>query len=363
MNAQSLSSIFTPDLDLSIPLPRTGVQPLRIGISGFAAPQEGSANHVARHLASLGASIVAVAHPAPGALATAKQGARQTGAGPHRYADLPDMLAHEDLDAVAICSGVEMHREHLRAALDRSLHVLCEKPLLLETGRDPVADARPLVEGFAAAGQVLMLNEPWPYTLAAFDKLYPEARVQSRPPEHLAVLLCPCQPGLQMISSAVPHALSLLTALCPPRGTLERLRVESNDACEGVPTALTISFQYVHGNGRTNVSIDLCHTRQSPRPAGYSIDGRPVRRVVEMPGYQTYFVAQKSGRMPGDTRERPLRRVPIDDPLRLLLSDFLRRVQLAKSGGETDRLTDASLLERLGLLRTIYGVARSALAC
>jgi hypothetical protein len=162
----------------------------------------------------------------------------------------------------------------------------------------------------------------------------------------------------------VPHALSLLYALCPPHGVVDRIRVEANDAKGGVPTALTISFQYAHSAGRTNVAIDLCQMSQSPRPAGYSIDGRWVRRVVQMPDYDVFFIANDtshSGRMSGTTLERPQRRMPITDPLRLLLSDFLRRVQQAEQGAGGEGQVDATLLERLSLLCTIYAVARNSL--
>jgi hypothetical protein len=235
MNTQPFSSTFTPLASpQQVPLPRTTTRrPLRLGVVGVGSSHECAGGHIARHLASLGAELAAVADPQRDVLSTVRQQVRETGGEPNTYTEVEAMLAHEGLDAVAICSPVQSHRKHLRSALASGVHVLCEKPLLLESGRDPVADARPLVEGFAQAGKVLMLNEPWPYTLAFFDELYPEARIYSRPPQHLAVLLCPCTPGFEMISSSVPHALSLLFALCPPRGLVERLRVEANDARDG----------------------------------------------------------------------------------------------------------------------------------
>lgn len=48
-----------------------------------------------------------------------------------RYAfeDYRRMLAETELDAVIVASPHTLHHEHARAALERGLHVLCEKPL------------------------------------------------------------------------------------------------------------------------------------------------------------------------------------------------------------------------------------------
>ena len=48
---------------------------------------------------------------------------------PRNYAHHRDMLQREKLDAVIIASPPWLHREHLEDALNRGIHVLCEKPL------------------------------------------------------------------------------------------------------------------------------------------------------------------------------------------------------------------------------------------
>lgn len=331
MNIQQLPATF-PLLQPQTPvLPSSPVRQLRMGI--LSGSQADSSRHLLRHLTDLGVQA-------------------------SDLADDEAMLARCDLDAVAICSPERLRRQHLRAALSQGLHVLAEKPLVLEAGRDPVSDARPLVEGFAASRKVLMLNEPWPFTLPVFDELYPQAGIFSNPPEHLAMLLCSAAPGIELVIGGVPHALSLLYALCPSGGVAERIRVEPNDSHDGVATALTVSFQYTHCQGRTNVSVDLCHMPQSPRPAGYAIDGQSVRRIIESNGNQQFFVTSDTESRTG---ERPLRRVPIADPLRLLLLEFQRRVTAADQGVLDASQADATLLERLGLLRTIEAVARRAI--
>jgi predicted dehydrogenase len=61
--------------------------------------------------------------------------------GVETYADYEDMLDSEDLDAVNIVTPHTLHHEMARAALERGLHVLVEKPMVTTT-----ADARDLVD-------------------------------------------------------------------------------------------------------------------------------------------------------------------------------------------------------------------------
>jgi predicted dehydrogenase len=48
------------------------------------------------------------------------------------FSDLEAMLDQVELDAVAICTPSFLHAEQVQAALDRNLHVFCEKPLCLD---------------------------------------------------------------------------------------------------------------------------------------------------------------------------------------------------------------------------------------
>ena len=68
---------------------------------------------------------------------------------PKHYSNHRDMLEKERLDAVIIASPPWLHREHLEDALDRGLHVLCEKPLAADPEdcqamAEAAREARPL---------------------------------------------------------------------------------------------------------------------------------------------------------------------------------------------------------------------------
>ena len=70
-----------------------------------------------------------------------------------RYEVYGEMLDDADLDAVFVATPHALHYEQVVAAMDRDLHVLCEKPLTvsLETARD-------LVERDEAREEVLMVG-------------------------------------------------------------------------------------------------------------------------------------------------------------------------------------------------------------
>lgn len=63
------------------------------------------------------------------------------------YANLDAMLAAEELDAVVIATPSALHATMVRTALERGLHVFCEKPFCL----DPVESAE-LANSPASAG-------------------------------------------------------------------------------------------------------------------------------------------------------------------------------------------------------------------
>ena len=67
--------------------------------------------------------------------------------GARAYADYDAMLAEERLDGVCIATPNRLHAPMARVALQRGLHVMCEKPLTLDT-----AEARDLLEMARAAG-------------------------------------------------------------------------------------------------------------------------------------------------------------------------------------------------------------------
>ncbi len=77
-----------------------------------------------------------------------------------RYAfeDADTLLREVELDAVCVVSPHTLHHRHARAALERGLHVMCEKPMTTRAD-----DARDLVQLAEARGLHLLVPYGWHY--------------------------------------------------------------------------------------------------------------------------------------------------------------------------------------------------------
>lgn len=69
------------------------------------------------------------------------------------YTDMNDMLALEELDAVSVCTWNSAHAPCTIAALNAGKHVLCEKPMALNT-----EEARQMKEAAERNGKLLMIG-------------------------------------------------------------------------------------------------------------------------------------------------------------------------------------------------------------
>ncbi|MFO0930799.1 MAG: Gfo/Idh/MocA family oxidoreductase [Gemmataceae bacterium] len=72
--------------------------------------------------------------------------------------DAGELVAHPGLDAVIVTSPHTLHHRHARLALERGLHVMCDKPLCTRA-----EDARDLVRLAAAKGVHLLVPYGWNY--------------------------------------------------------------------------------------------------------------------------------------------------------------------------------------------------------
>jgi predicted dehydrogenase len=82
------------------------------------------------------------------------------------HADWRTIIADPDIDVVDVCLPTDLHREVVLAAFAAGKHVLCEKPMALNT-----ADCAELVVAAKASGRVFMIGQVlrfmYPYRYAA----------------------------------------------------------------------------------------------------------------------------------------------------------------------------------------------------
>jgi UDP-N-acetylglucosamine 3-dehydrogenase len=93
---------------------------VRVGVIGLGIGEK----HVQEYLQLDGMRLVAVADTV---LERAEKVAARHSLRP--YQNGLDMLEHEDLEAVSICTPPRWHHDQVLAAAERGLHVLCEKPM------------------------------------------------------------------------------------------------------------------------------------------------------------------------------------------------------------------------------------------
>lgn len=98
---------------------------LKLAILGLGGIGSRHALHF--HTLTPRAELIAVSSPEPKELEWAK---RTLGGDVRTYLDYDDMLRSEtDLEAVVIASATVVHAQQTIKAIERGLHVLCEKPL------------------------------------------------------------------------------------------------------------------------------------------------------------------------------------------------------------------------------------------
>jgi len=117
-----------------------------IGAGGIAIP------HYQRLLATKQAAVVALNEPSETSLERFCTHCPGADALPV-YKDYKAMLKNETLDAVVILSPHTVHYEQMNAALDRGLHVLCEKPMTCT-----IKHAKAIIQKAKTARRVLMIS-------------------------------------------------------------------------------------------------------------------------------------------------------------------------------------------------------------
>ena len=131
--------------------------PKRIRIGMIGTGHRGWAHVNVMRAGGVEMDIVALADPTPEFLDRA---ASLAGSGVRTYSDYRKMLAEvKDLDAVLVVTPNFLHAEATIAALDRGLHVLCEKPMATT-----VADADRMMEAARRNGKILQIGQQMRYT-------------------------------------------------------------------------------------------------------------------------------------------------------------------------------------------------------
>ena len=288
----------------------------RVLILGARRRKQGLGEFIAQYFHEQGAEICGIVGTSSNSVEdTARHLQQQYGISTQGYTDLKSALEQAHPTVVVIASPTRVHRQHLEAVAAFGISCLCEKPLFWEDGKtcEPEEVER-LVERFCGEGQLLQLVTQWPETLDEYFSLYPE--VKDQPVERYQMLLGPASSGVNMVIDSLPHVLSMVHCLM---GIGE---VQNPRAAYKNPEHLTVSFDYRHATGCLEVVVDLIQTPESPRPAGYAINGHAVRRSIQLPEYQMMFTGESQ------------KQVAVADPLKKRVRRYLADLE---SGQSTDK--------------------------
>ena len=147
--------------------------PLRVAVAGAS----GIGRHHANWHAQVGGEVVAILGSGPESCErTRSELQRLFGFGGRVYTDLAQLLQAEAPAVVDVCTPNELHYECVARALEAGSHVLCEKPLVWDTGVAPASllvQARELREQARARGRLLGLCTQYAFAIDHYRRVLP----------------------------------------------------------------------------------------------------------------------------------------------------------------------------------------------
>lgn len=279
--------------------------PLDCVVIGAGRTRNGIGSFIARDVHELGGRVRAVMGATrASAAAAAANLERCWGIRAVAYDDFELMLQRELPRAAVIASPAATHAAYLRRCVAAGLHVLCEKPALwpLEPGwRQELQEVRDLA---AHQGLCVAMNSQWPFSLSWYERLC--GPVDRAGIESFYMQLAPACRGVAVLPDSLPHPLSMLYVLLGP-GRIECPAVRCTDE------TVEVRAVYATAAAHCRVTVELQPRECQPRDLAFGVNGRIVRRVIDMADYAISFT------------DGP-RTIAIEDPLRCSVENFLRAV-------------------------------------
>jgi predicted dehydrogenase len=176
---------------------------IRVGVAGYGY---WGPNLVRNFIASRKFEVVAVADPC----AAAREALARSYPGVLAITDASELMAREDIDAVAIATPVATHYDLARNALKKGKHVLVEKPLCMraEEGNDLIALAQ-------RQGRVLLVDHVFVFHNAVrkLKELMSHSIGKVSYYDSLRVNLGLFQPDVNVLWDLAPHDFAIMNYL------------------------------------------------------------------------------------------------------------------------------------------------------
>ncbi len=245
------------------------------------------------------------------------------------YTDFYEMMEKERPNTVVIASPSSTHHDYLVKCVGLGLNIFCEKPFVTPGLDDMKGRVEEILKKAKEKRLTVAMNSQWPFALKYYKKICGEIGIKKS--NRFCITLSPSTSGREMISEAVPHALSLLYAALG-EGEIGSLKFDSPKEEE-----MTIKFKYLFGRKGCEVLIKLVKKEEQPREFQFGFNDKIVKRSLNLKNYDIYFNYGK-------------RKWKIPDPLNLSVRDFIKAVE---KGGEP-LIGSSHILRNMSLLKTIY---------
>ena len=284
---------------------------MRVGIVGARRASAGTGPFLARFAHQSGARVCAVLGTSPDSAANAAGDLGRRFGTAVKACDAWDEFLATRPDAILIASPAATHEEYLQRALDDSLHVYCEKPLLWCD--DMSERAQELATQFRARGLHLCVGAQWPFTLATYRMLFPTVDPQAAR-SFLMLMSMPARREAT-VAECLPHPLSMLLAVHPdPGAQVDRIDVQES------PGEIQYRFAYRGAGANVACAVRVGDPIDPTMTMGYGWDGRIGMRVRRLDGTHTRLRSADSGE-----------ETPLPEPVAAAVDTFVRAVRSGPS--------------------------------
>jgi hypothetical protein len=279
---------------------------MKVSIIGAGRNRNGIGEYVGKYFHKNSAEVTSVLGRTEETSRKASLNLQKYGIKSNSYTDLHEMVERERPDVVVIASPSSTHYDYLVKCVDLGLNIFCEKPFLSPDLDDVRGRAGNILEKAKEKRLTLAMNSQWPFALKYYKKICGEIGIKKS--NRFFISLSPFTSGREMISEAVPHALSLLYSVLG-EGEIGNLIFESPKEQE-----MTIKFKYLFGKKDCEVLIKLAKKEEQPREFQFGFNDKIVKRSLNLRNYDIYFNY-------GNRKWR------IADPLDLSVRDFIRAIE------------------------------------
>lgn len=236
------------------------------------------------------------------------------------YFELDRLIETESIDAVSICTPPHMHYVQVKKCLEAGLHVLCEKPFVLNSYTDNYGAANELVELSEKQGTILTVNTQWPSVLD-----YIKNRIDLSKLKNFSMHTQPGALGIDMLTEQLSHANSMVVKLISG-GHAEDIKFLKHSQKE-----IDIYFKYINKNLECDIHYKFTHKADRPRKVAFSFDGMEFRRELGE-NYQQRLVTDKTA-------------FNIEDPFKISIEKFVGAIE----GKNSPLVSKKEILENMAL--------------